>query len=412
MSGPEAARPSSALRRCPTPPMRLSPALRSGLALLLLAAVAATPVRAQETSVVFTALPVLEIPAVPEMGGATVGRAGDDARSFLQNPAALSLAPAGQAAAGAPGATWYGESRFGTAAARWTGRLGQVAAGVGLAQGTLSADARTLADGTPFEPAERYRALGGSIGTTGPVRVSLGATARYVTSTDAPVYDGARFTVGQVRGVTADLGALVSADVAALAGQPHLGRLSPALDLSAGYAQTHIGGAVTYSGFARQALPRTGALGWSARAGLDALLAGRSFRLVEAGGAFQAERRLAREDGAMTTYAAVTGGTGIVDALRGTGGDVTTGRRGVRLAFAETLALSWGRFDGGGFRDVATRGVEVRTGGLFAVAAHRLGRGPLADALARTDVRVGRTTVFAGSPDAATRTTVSLVVGR
>ncbi|HEX8384875.1 MAG TPA: hypothetical protein VF576_01770, partial [Rubricoccaceae bacterium] len=386
-------------------PMRLLSAL--ALALTLSSA------QAQETSLVFTALPVLEIPAVPDLGGATVGRVTDDARAFLQNPAALSLAPMGQAVAGSPGTTWFGESRFGTTAAAWTGRAGRFSAGVGLAQGTLSADARTLADGTPFDPTDRYRALGGSVATVGPVRLALGATARYVTSTDAPVYDGARFTVGRLHGVTADVGALVSADVAALAGRPHVGRFSPTLDVSAGYAQTHIGGRVRYSGFTDQALPRTGALGWSARVGLDVPVAGRPFHLVQAEGAFQAERRLVQEDGpSSTTYARLTGGTGMGEALFGTGGDVTTGRRGLRFAFAETLALSWGRFDGGGYRDAATRGVEVRTAGLFAVAARRLAPGPLADALGRTDLRVGRTTVFAGTPDASTRTTFSLVIGR
>lgn len=386
--------------------------MRSSSALLLALTVAALPVRAQESSIVFTALPVLEIPAVAEMGGATVGRTAADARAFLQNPAALALAPDGHAAAGTPGATWFGESRFGAAAATWTRRAGRVAFGAGLAQGTLSGDARTLADGTPFDPTDRYRAVGASVATTGAVRVALGATARYLTSTDAPVYDGAHFTVGHLRGVTADVGALVTADVAALAGRPRLSRVAPALDVSAGYAQTHLGGQVTYSGFAGQALPRTGALGWSARTGLDLTVGGRALRLVEAEGAFQAERRLAHEEGNRTTFAPLTGGTAVADALTGSGGDATTGRRGLRLGLAETLTLAWGRFVGGGYRDIATRSIEVRTAGAFAFAATRLAPGPLADALRRTDLRVGRTTVFAGTPDAATRTTLSLVIGR
>ena len=385
--------------------------MRPVLALALL--LAATAGRAQESQLVFTALPVLEIPAVPEMGGATVGRATDDARAFLQNPAALALAPAGQAVAGTPEATWFGEGRTSTAAAAWSSHAGRVALGVGVAQGTLSGDARTLADGTPFDPTDRYRALGASVATGSAVRVALGATARLITTTDAPVYDGARFSVGRLRGATADAGVLVSADVARLAGRPRAFGLAPALDVTAGYALTHLSGTVRYSGFARQALPRTGALGWSARAGLDLpLAAGRALRLVEAEAAFQGERRLVREHDGTTAYDALTGGLGVGDALTGSGSDVTTGRRGVRVALAETVALSWGRFDGGGYRDVVTRGVEVRTAGVFAFASRHLAGGPFARALARTDLRVGRTTVFAGTPDAATRTTVTLVVGR
>lgn len=383
--------------------MRLSSAL---LALLLVA----SPVRAQEQTAVFTALPVLEIPAVPEMGGATVGRATDDARAFLQNPAALALAPAGQAVAGSPSATWFGESRFETAAAAWSARRGRLALGVGVATGSLSADKRMLGDGTPFDPTDRFSALGISVGTQGAVRVALGATARLVTSTDAPTYDGARYTVGRLRGATADVGMLATADVARLAGRPHVGALSPALDVSVGYAQTHLGGMVTYSGFGRQSLPRTGALGWSARTGLDLDLNGRLLRLVEAEGAFQGERRLIRAAGGVTGYAALTGRLNVSNAFVGSGDALTTGRRGLRLGLAETLNLSWGRFDGGGYRSVDTRSIEVRTAGLFALAAQHVGPGRLAAALARTDLRVGRTTVFAGTDAATTRTTLSLVI--
>ncbi len=383
--------------------MRLSPAL---LALI----VASLPVRAQEQTAVFTALPVLEIPAVPEMGGATVGRATDDARAFLQNPAALALAPAGKTLAGSPSAAWFGESRYETAAAAWSARRGRLAFGAGLATGALSADARTLGDGTPFDPTDRFTALGASVGTAGALRVALGATARFVTSTDAPVYDGARFTIGRLHGVTADVGVLATADVARLAGRPKVGRVSPALDVSVGYAQTHLGGMVTYSGFGTQPLPRTGALGWSARTGLDMNVNGRPLRLVEAEGAFQGERRLVREDGGVTGYAALTDGLTLADALSGSGDASTTGRRGLRLGLAETLAVSWGRFDGGGYRDVATRSVEVRTAGLFALAAQYIGPGRLGRTLARTDLRVGRTTVFAGTDTATTRTTLSVVI--
>ena len=383
---------------------------RAGRLALLLAVLSAGSAHAQDVSLAFTALPVLEIPAVPELGGATVGRPADDARAFLQNPAALGLAPGGVRASGSPNATWFGESRFGTTAAAWSRHAGPVLVGVGLAQGAMSADARTLADGTAFDPTDRYRALGASVGTAGAVRLSVGANVRYITSTDAPVYDGARFEVGRLRGVTADAGALVAVDLARLAGRPRVGAFAPTLDIAAGYAQTHVGGRIRYSGFGRQALPRTGALGWSVRAGLDARVAGRTLRVVEAEGAFQAERRLVAHTG--VDYAALTGGASLADALSGTGGDVTTGRRGIGVVFAETLSLSWGRTDGGGYRDIATRSIQIRTGGIGSVVASRLGADRLAGALARTDLRLGRTVVFAGTPDATTRTTLSVVVRR
>ena len=187
-----------------------------------------------------------------------------------------------------------------------------------------------------------------------------------------------------------------------------VGRFTPALDVTAGDAQTHIGGVVKYSGFAGQPLPRTGALGWSVRAGLDLPVGGRALRVAEVEGAFQAERRLATQTDAGLSYAPLTAGFGLADAFSGEGSDLTTGRRGVRLGLAETLSLSVGTFEGGGYREIATRTVELRTAGVFRLAGDRLG--PIGRSLARTDLRVGRTTVFADSPDAATRTTISLVI--
>lgn len=381
------------------------------LALLVLLAL---PVRAQQT-LVFSALPVLELPAAPDLGGAAVGRATADPRAVLHNPARLGLGAPGAAVAGAPAVTWFGESRFGVSAATWSVEHGAIRAGVGLAQGVMSSDTRALADGTPFQPVDRYRALSGGAGLAfGPAdafRAAVGATARYVTSTDAPVWNGTGFSVGQIRGMTADAGAMASVDVAALAGRPHVGVLRPALDVTAGYAQSHLGGAVQYSGFERQTLPRTAAVGWSARAGLDLPTAVRPVRLVEAEVAVQTERRLitAGPDGNVTT-ARVTGGMRAGQILTARHDDLTTARSGVRLALAETLALSWGGFEGGGYREVRTRGVEVSAAGAFALAASRLAPGPLADALGRTDLRLARETVFAGTPEASSRTTLTLVV--
>ena len=379
---------------------------------LLLASVLAAPASAQTVQTAVTAMPVLEVPAVPVMGGATVGRSADDARAFLQNPAALALAPAGQSVSDSPSAAWFGESRVETAALAWTRETPRLRWGVGVAQGAMSGDARTLADGTRFDPTDRYRALGASVGTRGAVRVALGASARYVTTTDAPVYDGAAFSVGRLRGVAADVGALASADVMRLAGSPRVGVVAPTLDVSVGYAQTSIGGAVRYSGFARQALPRTGALGWSARAGLDARVGGQPLRLVETEAAFQAERVLARDDADGVAFDRMTGGLGLASALAGSGSARTTGRRGLGVTIAETLAITAGQFEGGGYRLARTRSVEVRTGGLFRLAARRVAPGPVAAALGRVDLRVARTAVWAGSPDATAQTTFSLVVRR
>ena len=378
------------------------------LTLLVLSLLAiALPAAAQQP--VFTALPVLEIPASPSLGGAAVGRLSDDPRAALQNPALLGLSAGSvrQATAVTPGAAWYGEQSMSLASASLGVEWGRVDLGLGVSQGTLGADARTLADGTDYDPTDRYRALSAGLATRGPVRLALGATARYVTTTDAPRWTGERYDIHSLRGVTTDLGAAVSADVMRLAGSPALGALRPALDVTAGYAQSHLGGTVQYAGYERQSLPRTATVGWSAVGGLDLP----ALRLVEAEVAVQADQSLVRDEDGMTRYDWAVGSLAPASALLGTGGERTTGRRGVRVELAETLSLARGRFDGWGYDDAQTRSVELRTAGAFALLAGPSDRGPLAD-LRRLDLRVGRMTVWAGTPDATTRTTVSLVVGR
>ena len=378
------------------------------LTLLVLSLLAiALPAAAQQP--VFTALPVLEIPASPSLGGAAVGRLSDDPRAALQNPALLGLSAGSvrQATAVTPGAAWYGEQSMSLASASLGVEWGRVDLGLGVSQGTLGADARTLADGTDYDPTDRYRALSAGLATRGPVRLALGATARYVTTTDAPRWNGQRYTVHNLRGMTADLGVAVSADVMALAGAPSLGALRPSLDVTAGYAQSHLGGTVRYAGYEQQSLPRTATLGWSAVGGLDLA----ALRLVEAEVAVQADQSLVRDEAGTTRYDWAVGSLPPTAALLGTGGERTTGRRGVRVELAETLSLSRGRFDGWGYDDAQTRSIELRTAGAFALLAGPSDRGALAD-LRPLDLRVGRMTVWAGTPDATTRTTVSLVVGR
>lgn len=380
--------------------------LRSVLAAFAFLSVAAA---AQETVVPITALPFLSVPAVAELGGATVGRAVLDPRAALQNPAVLGLAArdAVQTAGGTPSENWFGENRYGVGATAWNVRHGRLAGGVALAQGTMRGTPRTLADGSTYAPGDRFRSLSLGVGTTGAVRLAVGATGRYVTSTDVPVWDGDSFEVGQLRGVTADVGVLVQADVAALAGRPTVAGLAPSLDVTAGYAQTNIGGAVRYSGFSRQALPRLGALGWSARAGLDTPVGAATVRLVEAEVAFSAERLLVEQTPESTGYALVVGRMPLAAPLTGAGDDRMAGRRGVRVALAETVGLSWGRFDGWGYTQAQTRSWDVGTAGASRWLATRAD-GPLADVLRRLDLRVGQTTVWAGTPNAETRTTVTL----
>ena len=347
--------------------------LRSSL--LALATLALTsPAMAQEP--VFTALPVLEIPSVPSLGGATVGRTTDDPRAALQNPALLGLSAssARQATAATPSAQWFGEQSVGVGAASLGIELGRAA-------------------------------------TQGPVRMALGATARYVTTTDAPRWTGERFEIANLRGVTMDLGLAASANVAELANVPTVSGLQPALDVTAGYSLSHMSGTVRYHGYEKQSLPRTGTLGWSAVGGLDKTLGSTPLRVVELEVAAQADHSLVNQDAEGTSYDWVVGSLSPADALLGTGGERTTGRRGARIELTETLSISRGRFDGWGYTDAQTRSVEVSTAGLFKLLSSSSTQGPLTD-LRQLDLRLGRTTIWAGTPEAATRTTLSLVLGR
>ncbi|GAB5537496.1 MAG: hypothetical protein Rubg2KO_37450 [Rubricoccaceae bacterium] len=379
------------------------------LALAVLAL--SSPAMAQEPA--FTALPVLEIPSVPSLGGATVGRTTDDPRAAIQNPALLGLSASAtrQATAATPSAQWFGEQNIGVGAASVGVELGRFDVGAALSQGTQSTDARTLSDGSTYDPTDRYRALSLGAATRGPVRMALGATARYVTTTDAPRWTGERFETGTLRGVTMDLGLAASADVAELANLPTVSGLQPALDVTAGYALSHMSGTVRYHGYDKQSLPRTATLGWSAVGGLDKTLGSTPLRVVELEVAAQADHSLVHESGEGTSYDWVVGSLSSADVLLGTGDERTTGRRGVRLELAETLSLSRGRFDGWGYTDAQTRTLEVSTAGLFKMLSAGSATGPLSD-LRQLDLRLGRTTIWAGTPEAATRTTLSLVLGR
>lgn len=371
------------------------------LALAALLAALALPAQAQ------TALPFLEI--VPtELGAAGVAR--PDAQTFVQNPALLGLVAADTrlAMAGTPVSGWLGELSHGAGTAVAGMDLGPVTLGVGLAQGTLRGETRTLGDGTVFTPADRYRALGLGAATAGPVRLAAGLTGRAIATSDAPAWTGERYQTETLRGASLDLGLAAEADVTALLGAPRLGPLTPDVQLRAGYAQTHISGLVRYSGFDASPLPRTAALGWSARAGLDLPLGARAVRLLDVEASFQAERSLVRE----TDYAAALGGLSAARALGGSGDEQTVGRRGARVVLGETLALGAGQYDGWGYDGVQTRSAELRAGGALSVLAALADR-PALDALARrTDLRLGRVSTFVGTPDETTRTQLTLVLKR
>lgn len=384
---------------------------RLAVAFLLAAVLAAPRAGAQETEIVVTALPFLGLPTVAEMGGASVGRLADDPRAALPNPAMLGLLgrDVTHATGGAPVETWFGESRYGVGATAYGVRGRRLAGAVALGAGTLQISPRDLADGTTYTPADRFQSLSAGVGTTGAVRASVGAGARYVTSSDVPVWTGSRYEVSRQRGATLDAGAMASADIAALAGHPEILGLRPALDVTAGYAQTHVSGGVRYAGLGTLALPRTGALGWSARAGVDGHAGRLPLRFAEAEVSRSADRVLARYEAGVPRYAAVLDGLPLASALAGEGDDRTVGRRGVKLTLAETVAVSWGRFDGWGYRDVQTVGWEVRT----AAAMRLLGQAvPAAERFAAADLRLGQTTVWAGTDRAQPRTTLTLVVRR
>ena len=342
-----------------------------------------------------------------------MGRSTDDPRAALQNPALLGLSASStrQATAATPSAQWFGEQSVGVGAASVGLDLGQFTVGATLSQGTQSSDARTLSDGTAYDPTDRYRALSLGAATQGAVQMAVGTTARYVTTTDAPRWTGERFEIADLRGVTMDLGLAASANVAELANLPSVSGLQPALDVTAGYALSHMSGTVRYHGYEKQSLPRTATLGWSAVGGLDKTLGSTPLRVVELEVAAQADHSLVHEDAAGTSYDWVVGSLSPADALLGTGGERTTGRRGVRLELAETLSVSRGRFDGWGYDDAQTRSIEVSTAGLFKLLSAGSTTGPVSD-LRQLDLRLGRTTIWAGTPEAATRTTLSLVFGR
>jgi hypothetical protein len=270
-----------------------------------------------------------------------------------------------------------------------------------------------------YEPTDEYRAVSLGVSTRGALRAALGATVRQVSTTDRAVLQDGLADVSRRGVLTTDVGLALSADVASVAGNPTVqvpivGTVRPALEVTAGYAQAHIGGRMRYSGAEWQALPRTGRLGWGAVAGLDLAFghAG-AIRAVEFEFASQAETRLVREpsDGVFT-YAPALGDVDAVDALIGRGDASVTGRRGLRLAALETVSFSWGTFGGGGFDNVRSHAVEIRLAGPLKALAALTDSPRLAGAARRLDLRWTRAVTFAGSSYETTMHGISVIVRR
>ena len=388
------------------------------------------PLRAQNLPL--TALPFLEIsasPSVNALGGAGVARPDADPYGFLLNPAQLGLAARDMRATSAfypEGSTaWLavGDLHLGSSALN-VGFAVQAAGvpltvGVGIGQTALRFGERTVVNAQGesvggYEPVDRYRALGLGVATTGPVRLGLGTTVRHVVSTDRVTVDEQGVETSNVWGLTFDAGFMAEADVMALVGQPTMGGLRPALSVSAGYSQANIGGMVAYSGSNSQPLPRVARLGWAGSAGLDLPTTAGPLRLFEAAVSVQAEHSLVRRaDDGSYRYEPVLGDLNVIqNAFLGRGNEVVTGRSGVQVMVGETVGFSRGRFDGWGFSEVATRGLEVRLAGPLKAAAALTGSASLVRLASQFDVRYTRSVYFAGDLNESTFNGVTLVVGR
>jgi hypothetical protein len=266
-----------------------------------------------------------------------------------------------------------------------------------------------------YEPMDRYRALALGAATTGAARIGGGVAVRHITSTDRVLTKRDGVTTTNVWGFSLDLGLLAEADVARLLGQPHLGPVRPALTVAVGYAQANLGGEVAYSGAPPVPLPRTARLGWSAHAGLDLPTAVGPVRLAEGAFSVQAEHSLVRRGDRPGAYRYAPF-LGDLDpyphGLAGSGNDVVTGRRGWRLSVAETLAYSRGGFDGWGFSDVRTHGLEVRLAGPLKVAALLTGSDRVAELARRFDLRYTHAVVFEGAQNESAFDGLTLAVRR
>ena len=418
--------------KCGEITLSLSPlSMRTVWVILSLSLLLPAQVAAQNLPI--TALPFLEIPASPAinaLGGAGVALTSGDPHAFLYNPAQLGISARDNQAAGtlypAGSTDWLsvGDLSVGSTALSAGVDLRSLGvplvAGIGLAQTALQFSERVVVDDVgeavaSYQPRDRYRALSMGLATTGAARIGIGTTIRHVSSTDRASMDNEGVSVSNVRGITVDVGVLAEADVARLLGSATIGRLQPSLSVAVGYAQSNIGGTVAYSGqFAASALPRTARLGWSASGGVGVPLTVTSLQIAEVDVSVQAEHLLVRENGvADYSYEPFLGELNVIDnGLLGRGSSTVTGRHGYRIAFLESFAVSRGGFDGWGFDDVKTRGMEFRLAGPLKLLGELTGNSRLSSFADRFDVRFTRSVYFSGMPNESTFNGISFVVKR
>ncbi len=391
------------------------------------------PIQVAAQNLPITALPFLDIPSSPAinaMGGAGVALPSSDPHAFLYNPAHLGIAARDTRAAGTlyPGGStdWLaiGDLSVGSTAlsAGVDFRpLGvPLVAGIGLGQTTLHFSDLVVVNElgeavASYQPRDMYRALSLGVATAGAARVGIGTTVRYVTTTDRASLENESLAVSSLRGFTFDLGVLAEADITRLLGHPSFWRIQPTLSVAMGYAQSNIGGTVAYSGqFAASALPRTARLGWSASGGLAFPLKMTSMQFVQADFSVQAEHLLVRENGvADYSYEPFLGGLNVIrNGLLGQGSATVTARHGYRIAFLESFAISRGGFDGWGFDDVKTRGMEIRLAGPLKIISEITRNTRLANLANRYDVRITRSVYFYGGLNESTFNGISFVVKR
>lgn len=226
------------------------------------------------------------------------------------------------------------------------------------------------------------------------------------------------------------------------------GAWTAALDLSLGYAALNVGDEATYRAetyapldrfeglsdfffFDQSApLPRTALLGYAASLGLDVQMANRPFRVAAVEWTVEAEDDLTRtsdvvffasDPNGLTIvpgplpfegYQGPLGNINLWDNVIAANGSREVARHwGASLELAETLRLSRGDIEGGGFSDRRTTGFGLRSRGLFRLLAARAESDALRFTARHLDLRYDRATYEnPGSGIEASIQSVALVV--
>ncbi|MDX1439308.1 MAG: hypothetical protein R3284_05345 [Rubricoccaceae bacterium] len=391
------------------------------------------PYWANAQNVPITALPFLEIPPSPginALGGAGVALSTSDPHAFLYNPAQLGIAARETRAAGTlyPGGSidWLAVGDLSVGSTALTAGVDfrdsglPLAAGVGLAQTALHFGDRIFVNDEgeavdSYEPLDRYYALSLGAATTGPLRLGIGSTVRHISTTDRVTFDGETASATTLSGFSFDVGALAQADITSLFGNPLLGTASPRVVASVGYSQSNIGGTISYSNQGTSSpMPRTARLGWSLSAGFDMPLDDQTLRFLQGDFSVQAEHLLVREERRGSyTYEPFLGNLDIVrNGFLGRGDDTITARKGLRISLIETLSISRGQFDGWGFDDVETTGVEFHLAGPLKILASILEDNRIAAFAQTYDVRFTHTSYFSREANESSFNGLTFVVKR